>query len=123
MCIRDRHGADGLSLEGATDEQAALAVKKMVEAGVDTAVMEVSSHSLFLKRVYGIRFQGAIFTNLSQDHLDFHGDFEHYRDAKALLFAQAEHSAINADDPVCKDMIAAAAGEVKTCLLYTSRCV
>ena len=59
--------------------------------GVDTAVMEVSSHSLFLKRVYGIRFQGAIFTNLSQDHLDFHGDFEHYRDAKALLFAQAEH--------------------------------
>lgn len=94
------------------DLQALLA--KMVEAGVDTAVMEVSSHSLFLKRVYGIRFQGAIFTNLSQDHLDFHGDFEHYRDAKALLFAQAEHSAINADDPVCKDMIAAAAGEVKT---------
>ncbi len=86
----------------------------MLRAGIDTVVMEVSSHSLYLKRVYGIRFQGAIFTNLTQDHLDFHGDFEHYRDAKAILFANAEYSAVNADDPYGEAMIAAAAGQVQT---------
>lgn len=87
---------------------------EMLDAGVDTVVMEVSSHSLYLKRVYGIKFQGAIYTNLTQDHLDFHGDFEHYRDAKAILFQNAEHSAVNADDPYGAYMEKAAFGQVKT---------
>ena len=87
---------------------------EMLNAGVDTVVMEVSSHSLYLKRVHGIKFQGAIYTNLTQDHLDFHGDFEHYRDAKAILFQNAEHSAINADDPYGAYMEKVAAGNVKT---------
>lgn len=57
-------------------------LRDMLDAGCDTVVMEVSSHSLVLKRVYGIRFAGAIFTNLTQDHLDFHTDMDDYANAK-----------------------------------------
>jgi len=64
--------------------QALLAV--MAEKGVDTAVMEVSSHALELGRVDGIRFAAGGFTNLSRDHLDFHLTMEDYFDAKAKLF-------------------------------------
>ncbi len=67
--------------------QALLAV--MLEAGVDTAVMEVSSHALELGRVDGIRFAVGGFTNLSRDHLDFHPTMEAYFDAKAKLFDPA----------------------------------
>ncbi len=67
--------------------QALLAV--MAEAGVDTAVMEVSSHALELGRVDGIRFAVGGFTNLSRDHLDFHPTMEAYFDAKARLFDPA----------------------------------
>lgn len=67
--------------------QALLAV--MVERGVDTAVMEVSSHALELGRVDGIRFAVGGFTNLSRDHLDFHPSMEAYFDAKAKLFDPA----------------------------------
>ena len=48
--------------------------------------MEVSSHSLYLDRVYGIEFNEAIFTNLTQDHLDFHKTFENYYNSKLILF-------------------------------------
>ncbi len=58
----------------------------MSERGVTAAAMEVSSHALALHRVDGCRFTGAAFTNLSQDHLDFHGSIEEYFQAKALLF-------------------------------------
>lgn len=58
----------------------------MLEQGIDTAVMEVSSHALALGRVDGVRFAIGAFTNLSQDHLDFHRDFEDYFAAKARLF-------------------------------------
>ncbi|WP_424809653.1 UDP-N-acetylmuramoyl-L-alanyl-D-glutamate--2,6-diaminopimelate ligase [Rhodococcus sp. 27YEA15] len=61
----------------------------MAEHGIDTVVMEVSSHALALGRVDGIRFDIGAFTNLSQDHLDFHRDFEEYFDAKARLFDPA----------------------------------
>ena len=64
--------------------QALLAV--MAESGVDTAVMEVSSHALELGRVDGIRFAAGGFTNLSRDHLDFHPTMEAYFEAKARLF-------------------------------------
>ncbi|WP_081512332.1 UDP-N-acetylmuramoyl-L-alanyl-D-glutamate--2,6-diaminopimelate ligase [Nocardia donostiensis] len=59
----------------------------MVEQGVDAVVMEVSSHALALGRVDGVRFAVGAFTNLSQDHLDFHADFEDYFAAKRRLFA------------------------------------
>jgi UDP-N-acetylmuramyl-tripeptide synthetase len=61
---------------------------EMRAAGVTHVAMEVSSHALALDRVAGLRFRVAAFTNLTQDHLDFHGTMEAYRDAKAQLFAQ-----------------------------------
>ena len=73
-------------------------LRRMVDAGCTHAVMEVSSHSLVLHRVEGIRFRVGIFTNLSQDHLDFHKTMEAYAAAKAQLFAQSDAGIVNADD-------------------------
>lgn len=75
-----------------------LLLAKMVEEGVDFCVMEVSSHSLDQHRVYGIEFDLAVFTNLTQDHLDYHKTFEAYRDAKKILFSQCKMAVYNADD-------------------------
>lgn len=61
-------------------------LKQMVDENVEYAVMEVSSHSLALKRVYGIEYDAAIFTNLTPEHLDFHKDMESYFSAKKILF-------------------------------------
>ena len=61
-------------------------LRRMVDAGDTACVMEVSSHALELDRVAGVRFAAAAFTNLTQDHLDFHPDMEHYFLAKARLF-------------------------------------
>jgi UDP-N-acetylmuramoyl-L-alanyl-D-glutamate--2,6-diaminopimelate ligase len=72
--------------------------KTMVDDGVQYCVMEVSSHSLALDRVYGINYKSAIFTNLTQDHLDFHKTFEEYFKAKTILFENTAYSVINFDD-------------------------
>lgn len=69
----------------AADLQAYLA--RMVSSGAGYAVMEVSSHALALDRVAGCEFDLAVFTNLTQDHLDLHGDMQSYLEAKALLFS------------------------------------
>lgn len=89
-------------------------LRQMLDEGVDTVVMEVSSHSLYLDRVHGIQFAGGIFTNLTQDHLDFHKNFENYRAAKSILFENSRNSAINADDAYGASMAKAAAGKVRT---------
>ncbi len=84
----------------APDVQALL--RAMVVAGNRSCVMEVSSHALALKRVDGMRFAAAVFTNLTRDHLDFHADMEQYFAAKRRLFEMLEGTApgvINADDP------------------------
>ena len=73
--------------------------RRMADEGCTHVVMEVSSHALCLQRVAGIRFAAGLFTNLSQDHLDFHGSMEDYCGAKALLFRQCEKGVYNADDP------------------------
>lgn len=70
----------------------------MVDKAVDDVVMEVSSHSLALKKVEGISFDMAIFTNLTQDHLDFHGSMENYAEAKAKLFKMCKKGVVNIDD-------------------------
>jgi len=72
----------------------------MVVAGVDVAAIEVSSHALSLHRVDAIRFRVAAFTNLMQDHLDFHGDMEDYFAAKASLFTadRADHAVVAVDE-------------------------
>ena len=62
--------------------------KKMVDADVKTAIMEVSSHALDQGRVFGCDYDIAVFTNLTQDHLDYHHTMEEYRRAKSLLFSQ-----------------------------------
>ena len=72
--------------------------KQMVHSNIDYCVMEVSSHSLSLNRVYGIEFCESIFTNLTQDHLDFHKTFENYFNAKLKLFKISKSSVINIDD-------------------------
>ena len=70
---------------------------KMAQKGGEYVVMEVSSHSLELDRVYGVTFETAVLTNITQDHLDFHKTMENYAEAKAKLFAMSKSSAINTD--------------------------
>ena len=72
--------------------------RQMADAGCTHVVMEVSSHSLTLERVAGITFDVAVFTNLSQDHLDLHGTMEAYAEAKRKIFSQCRVGCINADD-------------------------
>ena len=72
---------------------------QMRAAGCSHVVMEVSSHALALDRVYGVPYAVGIFTNLTQDHLDFHETMEAYCDAKALLFRVCGIGVCNADDP------------------------
>ncbi len=81
----------------------------MIGAGVDVAAIEVSSHALTLHRVDGIRFRVAAFTNLMQDHLDFHGDMETYWAAKASLFTtdRTDHCVIAIDDESGRRIVAA----------------
>ncbi len=86
-----------------------------VRAGCTEAVMEMSSHALEQERVWGVPVDVAMFTNLTQDHLDYHGTMEAYARAKARLFegvgAQVPRVAvINADDPAAEQMVAAASG-------------
>ncbi len=90
----------------APDLQALL--RRMLTAGATHVAMEVSSHSLALHRVDGVEFDVAVFTNLTQDHLDFHGTFASYLEAKARLFrglgvgavkAGPKAAVLNADDP------------------------
>lgn len=71
---------------------------RMVNKGVEDCIMEVSSHSLYLNRVYSIRFKVGIFTNLTQDHLDFHHNMENYFKAKLKLFENCENVVVNIDD-------------------------
>ncbi len=94
-------GAEVLHTERTTPESYELQklFREMADAGCTHVVMEVSSHALVLERVGGIRFAVGIFTNLTQDHLDFHGTMEAYCDAKALLFRRCDVGIYNADDP------------------------
>ena len=94
-------GQEVLHTERTTPESFELQAlfRRMADAGCTHVVMEVSSHALCLKRVTGIRFAAGVFTNLSQDHLDFHETMENYCDAKALLFRQCGAGVYNADDP------------------------
>ena len=71
---------------------------KMVDAGCEFCVMEVSSQALAQQRVAGLHYETAIFTNLTQDHLDYHGNFENYIAAKHKLFEQCDTAIINCDD-------------------------
>jgi UDP-N-acetylmuramoyl-L-alanyl-D-glutamate--2,6-diaminopimelate ligase len=109
--IDGRDQPSALTTPEAPELQALLAA--MLEQGVDTVVMEVSSHALTLGRVDGVRFAVGGFTNLSRDHLDFHPTMEDYFDAKARLFdpGSPTHAAISViciDDDAGRAMAALA---------------
>lgn len=84
--------------------------RRMVDRGLTHCVMEVSSHALSLSRVEEVNFQSAIFTNITQDHLDFHHSFSSYLNAKARLFellgeGEKKLAIVNADDPHCEEIL------------------
>jgi len=87
---------------------------QMRERGCTHAVMEVSSHALELMRVEGLRFEAGIFTNLTQDHLDFHGTMEAYLAAKAKLFEVCKTAVMNFDDPAWEVLVAGKPCQVLT---------
>ena len=98
--IAGRPKSASLTTPESLDLQALL--REMVDEGVTHATLEVSSHALVQDRVRGLSFSAAVFTNLTRDHLDFHGGFEPYFEAKKLLFTQHLHpegqAIVNADD-------------------------
>ena len=95
----------GFTTPEAPELQSTLAA--MLERGVRAVAMEVSSHSLVMERVAGTRFAAAVFTNLSRDHLDLHGDMESYFAAKARLFDPifTDVAVVNADDPYGRRLV------------------
>ena len=94
---------------------------QMVEAGCEYAFMECSSHAIAQKRIGGLRFTGGIFTNLTRDHLDYHGTFENYRNAKKAFFDSLDKDAFaitNADDKNGAVMVQNCKAQIKT---YSTR--
>ena len=85
---------------------------RMVKNGVTTVIMEASSHALSQERLYGLHFALAIFTNLTRDHLDYHGTREAYLAAKAKLFESASIALLNADDDAAAELAFHASGKV-----------
>jgi len=113
----ERTTADAVSLQRT--------LRRMADAGAAYCVMEVSSHALDQGRTIGIDFRTAVFTNLTQDHLDYHGTMERYADAKGLFFsrlgnasepgeAARKYAVLNADDPVHEKYKAMTAAETIT---------
>ena len=74
-------------------------LRQMAGEGCSCVVMEASSHALVQRRTAGLTFDAGVFTNLTQDHLDYHHTMEEYRDAKGLLFRQCRRAVLNLDDP------------------------
>lgn len=109
-------GDETLPTERTTPESYELQglLAKMRDAGCSHVVMEVSSHALYLHRVANIRYRVGAFTNLTKDHLDFHGTMENYGRAKAILFRNCDKGVFNADDPATETMI-----DGSTCSVYT----
>ncbi|MCD1261612.1 UDP-N-acetylmuramoyl-L-alanyl-D-glutamate--2,6-diaminopimelate ligase [Paenibacillus athensensis] len=104
-------------------------LRDMRDAGAEYCVMEVSSHALELGRVKGVHFRTGIFTNLTQDHLDYHGTMENYRAAKGLLFsrlgndfhadpAKRQYAVLNADDPASELYARVTSAQVITYGIY-----
>lgn len=114
--IENRIGERVLPVERTTPESTDLQklLAEMADEVVQTVVMEVSSHALVLDRVKECEFDTAVFTNITQDHLDFHGDMQEYLRAKGLLFAGlgkeahktgVKHAVINSDDRAAEQLI------------------
>jgi UDP-N-acetylmuramoyl-L-alanyl-D-glutamate--2,6-diaminopimelate ligase len=90
---------------------------RMADAGCEYVFMECSSHAIHQHRIGGLHFTGGIFTNLTRDHLDYHGTFENYRDAKKMFFdnlPKGSFAIINADDKNGMFMVQNTKAQVKT---------
>ncbi|MBO6061842.1 MAG: UDP-N-acetylmuramoyl-L-alanyl-D-glutamate--2,6-diaminopimelate ligase, partial [Clostridia bacterium] len=105
--IRNIIGDRVISTQRTTPESTELQeiLRLMADEGVDLVVMEVSSHSLDQERVYGLEFEIGGFTNLTQDHLDYHKTFENYLAAKRKLFERSAFAVVNADDPYSEKLL------------------
>lgn len=114
--IQNMIGDEVLPTEHTTPESFELQglFQRMRDAGCTHVVMEVSSHALALHRTDCVRFQVGAFTNLTEDHLDFHKTMEEYRKAKSILFRQCEIGVFNLDDPAAPAMISEADCRVLT---------
>ena len=114
--IQNMIGDEVLHTERTTPESLELQAlfRHMADAGCTHVVMEVSSHALCLHRVDGVTFDVGVFTNLTQDHLDFHKTMEEYCRAKAMLFTKSKVGAVNVDDPWAKEILAHATCPVIT---------
>ena len=99
-CYLNNHLTDESFTTSTTPESCELfgILKNMYDLGAGNAVMEVSSHALSLDRVYGIKFDVSVFTNLSQDHMDYHKNMENYFCEKEKLFEASDRCVINTDD-------------------------
>ena len=95
--------------------------RRMADAGCEYVVMEVSSHALDQERVGGLHFDAAVFTNLTQDHLDYHGTMENYLAAKKKLFERADVSILNLDDPAAASIMDGLTGNVSTYSVQNNR--
>lgn len=102
-------------------------LSRAVLSGCEACVAEASSQALAQGRLEGIAFDAAVFTNITRDHLDYHGTFENYLAAKKKLFEHSEVSAVNLDDPRADEIIAASSGKTVTfstvldCADYTAK--
>ncbi len=119
--IQYRYGGRSFSAPNTTPESLDLQrmLREMLDSGVTHAVMEVTSHALDQERVRGCRFRVAVFTNLTRDHLDYHGDERSYLAAKARLFeehlapqAEGGVAVLNAEDPASREIQGRARGRV-----------
>ena len=95
---------------------------EMVECGCEYCVMEVSSQALDQRRVDGVHFDAAIFTNLTQDHLDYHGSFENYKAAKRMLFENSDIAVLNIDDEAAWEMVEGTNCKAFTCSVENNNC-
>ncbi|WP_417330786.1 UDP-N-acetylmuramoyl-L-alanyl-D-glutamate--2,6-diaminopimelate ligase [Halomonas cupida] len=113
------HGRPGALVQGMLTTPEPLALQRqlgeLAGQGITRVAMEVSSHALDQQRVAGCRFSAAVFTNLSRDHLDYHGSMVAYAAAKALLFKRSELTlaVVNGDDPLARLMLAGIGKDVR----------
>jgi len=116
--MENRIGSEVIPTERTTPESFELQAlfARMRDAGCRYVIMEVSSHAIALNRVAGIHFDVAAFTNLTEDHLDFHKTIENYCDTKAQLFSRCEKAVLNCDDEWYKRI----AGQARCEMLTTS---
>ncbi|MEJ8304254.1 UDP-N-acetylmuramoyl-L-alanyl-D-glutamate--2,6-diaminopimelate ligase [Saccharibacillus sacchari] len=125
--IQMRYDGETFPMSGTTPESLGLqrSLADMVDRGVECCVMEVSSHALEQGRVKGTDYRTAIFTNLSQDHLDYHHSMEEYRAAKGLFFSrlgnalpadssERKYAVLNADDDASAEYMKVTSAEVIT---------